>query len=54
MLRLGAFISRSLLLLLRIAPYLVSFEELGDDFRVLFQRTGLVFLRNLVERRKIG
>ena len=53
MLRLGAFISHSLLLL-RIAPYLVSFEELGDDFRVLFQRTGLVFLRNLVERRKIG
>ena len=43
-----------LLLLLRITPYLVRFKELGDDFCVLFQRTGLVLLGNLVERRKIG
>ena len=48
-------ISRLLrLLLLRITPYLVRFKELGDDFRVLFQRTGLVLLGDLVERRKIG
>ena len=48
-------ISRLLrLLLLRITPYLVRFKELGDDFCVLFQRTGLVLLGNLVERRKIG
>ena len=48
-------ISRLLrLLLLRITPYLVRFKELGDDFRVLFQGTGLVLLGDLVERRKIG
>ena len=48
-------ISRLLrLLLLRFAPYPVCFKELGDDFRVLFQRTGLLLLGNLVERRKIG
>ena len=41
-------------LLLRITPYLVRFKELGDDFRVLFQGTGLVLLGDLVERRKIG
>ena len=48
-------ISRLLrLLLLRITPYLVRFKELGDDFCVLFQGTGLVLLGDLVERRKIG
>ena len=39
--------------LLHIAN-LVSFEELRDDFSMLFQRAGLIFLCDFIKRRKAG
>ena len=47
-----AAVNSIMLLILSIAN-LVSFKELGDDFGVLFEGAGLVFLRDLVKRREV-